>query len=173
MDVFNHSLSRFVDHVIGSWHGFVTEAPRNVRRILSAIQNNKLIVSHEAVALYSTESIHPDVYRVFIKISSERQRYHDDVIKWKNFPRCYPFVRGIHRSPVNSPHKGQWRGGLMFSLICTRINGWVSNREAGDLRRHRAYYDVIVMKYGNASLSAQKFDDWIHYVGHYRHWRYI
>ena len=35
--------------------------------------------------------------------------YHDDVIKWKHFPRYWPFVRGIHRSPVNSPHKGQWR----------------------------------------------------------------
>ena len=70
---------------------------------------------------------------------------HDDVIKWKHFPRNWPFVRGIHRSPVNSPHKGQWRGALMFSLICARINGWVNNREAGDLRRYRAHYDVIVM----------------------------
>ena len=35
---------------------------------------------------------------------------HDDVIKWKHFPRYWPFVRGIHRSPVISPHKGQWRG---------------------------------------------------------------
>ena len=42
---------------------------------------------------------------------------HDDVIKWKLFPRYWPFVRGIHRSLVNSPHKGQWRGALMFSLI--------------------------------------------------------
>ena len=66
---------------------------------------------------------------------------HDDVIKWKHFPRYWPFVRGIHRWPVNSPHKGQWRG----ALICARINGWVNNREAGDLRRHRAYYDVTVM----------------------------
>ena len=70
---------------------------------------------------------------------------HDDVIKWKHFPRYWPFVRGIHRSPVNSPHKGQWRGALMFTLICARINGWVNNREAGDLRRNRAHYDVIVM----------------------------
>ena len=57
----------------------------------------------------------------------------------------WPFVRGIHRSSVNSPLKGQWRGALMFSLICVWINGWVTNREAGDLRRHRAHYDVIVM----------------------------
>ena len=47
--------------------------------------------------------------------------------------------------PVNSPHKGQWRGALMFSLICVWINGWVNNREAGDLRRYRAQYDVTVM----------------------------
>ena len=48
-------------------------------------------------------------------------------------------------SPGNSPHKGQWRGALMFSLICVWINGWVNNREAGELRRHRAHYDVTVM----------------------------
>ena len=46
---------------------------------------------------------------------------------------------------VNSPHKGQWRGALMFSLICVWINGWVNNRKAGDLRRHRGHYDVNVM----------------------------
>ena len=70
---------------------------------------------------------------------------HDDIIKWKYFPRYRPFVRGIHRSPVNFPHKGQWRGALMFSLICAWINGWVNKREAGDWRRHRAHYDVTVM----------------------------
>ena len=47
--------------------------------------------------------------------------------------------------PVNSPHKGQWRGALIFSLISVWINGWVNNREAGDLRRYRAHYDVTVM----------------------------
>ena len=69
----------------------------------------------------------------------------DDVIKWKYFPRYWPFVREIHRSPVNFPHKGQWRGALMFTLICARMNGWVNNSEAGDLRRYLAHYDVIVM----------------------------
>ena len=51
-------------------------------------------------------------------------------------------------SPVNgnSPHKGQWRGALMFYLICTWINDWLNNREAGELRRHRDRYDVIVMQ---------------------------
>ena len=56
-----------------------------------------------------------------------------------------PFLRGIHRSPVNSPHKGQWRRALMFSLICVWINVWVNNCEAGDLRRFNAHYDITVM----------------------------
>ena len=47
--------------------------------------------------------------------------------------------------PVNSLHKGQWRGALMFSLICVWINSWVNNREAGDLRRHRGHYGPTVM----------------------------
>ena len=71
---------------------------------------------------------------------------HVDVIKWKHFPRYWPFVRGIHRSPVNSPHKGQWHGALMFSLIFVWINDWVNNREAGDLRRYHTHYDVTVMR---------------------------
>ena len=70
---------------------------------------------------------------------------HDDVIKWKHFPRNWSFVREIHRSPVNAPHIGQWRGALMFSVICVWINDWVNNREAGDLRGYRAHSDVIVM----------------------------
>ena len=77
-------------------------------------------------------------------VNRSRQN-HDDVIKWKYFPCYWPFVRGIHRSPVNSPHKGQWRGALVFSFICASINGWVHNRDAGDLIRHRANYDVTVM----------------------------
>ena len=86
------------------------------------------------------------------------RKQHDDVIKWKHFPRYWPFVRGIHRSPVNSPHKGQWRGALMFSLMCVWINGWVNNREAGDLRHYRAHHDVTVMIWEEsiASLAARK-----------------
>ena len=78
---------------------------------------------------------------------------HDDVIKWKHFPRNWSFVREIHRSPVNFPHKGQWRGALMFSLIYAWINDWVNNREAGDLRRQHGHYDVIVMEGPNTSRS--------------------
>ena len=73
---------------------------------------------------------------------------HDDVIKWKHFSRYWPFLRGIHRSSVNSPHKGQWCGVVMFSLTCAWINVCVDNGEAGDLRRQPAHYDVTVMRYG-------------------------
>ena len=79
--------------------------------------------------------------------------WHDDVITWKHFPHYWPFVRGFHRSPVNSPHKGQWLGALLFSLICARINGWVNNGGAGDLRRYRTYYDVIVMGNGISVIA--------------------
>ena len=70
---------------------------------------------------------------------------HNDVIKWKHFPRCRPFVREIHRSSVNSPRKSQWRGDLMFFILAWK-NGYVNNRDAGDLWRHCAHYDIIVMK---------------------------
>ena len=76
-------------------------------------------------------------------------------------------------SPVNSPHKGQWRGALMFSLICAWTEGWVNNRDTGDLRHHRAYYDVTVMidhcqattKHNNArteSIIFTMYSKWAH-----------
>ena len=84
---------------------------------------------------------------------SHELTHHDGVIKWQHFPRYWPFVRGIHRSPVNSPHKGQWRGALVFSLICGRINGWVNKWEADDLRHHHTHYDVTVRLYPQYGLT--------------------
>ena len=81
--------------------------------------------------------------------------FHDDVIKWKHFPRY--FVRGIRRSPVNSPHTGQWRG--FFSLICVWTNGWVNNRYVGDFRRHCAHYDVTVMCCFHYCLPEQAIEE--------------
>ena len=63
----------------------------------------------------------------------------------ETFAALLALCAGNSPVPVNSPHKGQWRGALMFSLICVWINGWVNNREAGDLRLYRAHYDVTVM----------------------------
>ena len=80
------------------------------------------------------------------------QMLYDDVIRWKRFPRYWPFVRGIHRSPVSSPHKGKWSRALVFSVsewglvfFYARRNGCVNNVEAGDFRRPRTHNDVTVM----------------------------
>ena len=75
---------------------------------------------------------------VFVKITFEmlivwgqhHPYFHDGVIKWTHFPRYWPFVREIHRSPLNSPHKGQWRGASMFSLICA-LNKRLSKQSWG------------------------------------------
>ena len=63
----------------------------------------------------------------------------------ETFSALLALCAGYSPVPVNSPHKGQWRGALMFSLIYAWINDWVNNREAGDLRHQRGHYDVIVM----------------------------
>ena len=57
---------------------------------------------------------------------------HYDVIKWKHFPRYRSFVRGIHRWPMDTLYKGQWRGALMFSLICAWANCRANTRDTGD-----------------------------------------
>ena len=82
---------------------------------------------------------------------------------WKRFQCYWPFLRAWWRHQMEtfsallalcagiSPHKGHWRGALIFSLICVWINDWVNNREAGDLRRYRAHYDVTLM--GNLTVT--------------------
>ena len=72
-----------------------------------------------------------------LNVTKLREDCHDDVIKWKHFPRYWPFVQGIHWSAVNSPHKGQWRRALIISLICA----WTND----DLRHHCTRYGVTVM----------------------------
>ena len=97
------------------------------------------------LAVYEEMMIRVKNHHTLPTMRPDNDLNHDDVIKWKPFPRHWPLMRGIHRSPVNSPHKGQWRGALIFSFICAWINGWVNNRVAGNLRRHRGHYDVIVL----------------------------
>ena len=69
---------------------------------------------------------------------------HGAVINWNIFHVTRPFVRGIHLTPVDSPHKGQRRAALMFSFIYGWVNGWAYNRDAGALRHHRAHFDVKI-----------------------------
>ena len=67
---------------------------------------------------------------------------HHDVVRWKHFPRYWPFVRGLHRSPANSPHKGQWRGALIFFYLCLnkglnkQLGGWWFETPSRPLWRH-------------------------------------
>ena len=63
----------------------------------------------------------------------------------ETFSALLAICAGNSPVPGEFPHKGQWRGAVMFFLICVWINGWVNNRKAGDLRRYRIHYDVIVM----------------------------
>ena len=79
---------------------------------------------------------------------------HDDVIKWKHFPRYWPFVWGIHRWPVNSQHKGQWRGALMLSLFCAWMYDWVNNRAWGWW--FETPHDVTVMFVGFLGTESSK-----------------
>ena len=97
--------------------------------------------------------------------------------KMETFFALLVFCAGNSSVPVKSPHKGQWRGDLMFSLICALINGWVNNGEAGDLRRHRTHYDVIVMGTSNLkgalTKEAVETKAWIcHYIS-LLHWRHM
>ena len=58
----------------------------------------------------------------------------------ETFSTLLAFCSGNHRSTVNSQYKGQWRGALMFSLICAWTNSWTNNGDASDLRCHHAHY---------------------------------
>ena len=60
-----------------------------------------------------------------------------------NIFRVTGHLCGEFTGPRWIPHKKASDAELWyFSLIHTRINGWVNNGYAGDLRRHRAHYDV-------------------------------
>ena len=74
-----------------------------------------------------------NVCRFVITMNDRGGVVHIDVIRWGHLPRYWPFVRDIHRSPVDTPHKGQWRGTLMFSIICDWAKVWANNRNASHL----------------------------------------
>ena len=98
-----------------------------------------------------------DLWRpIMLSIVCMHLKHDEDVIKWKHFPRNWPFVRGIHWSHWIPHTKASDVELWCFSLICVWINSWVNNCEAGDLRRHRGHYDVNVMKssfHGNKDIN--------------------
>ena len=125
------------------WQEFTAYIPWN-RELIIVKKYREYSSLENTIASYFVSMLHLFIMSKNILVIMEKCT-HDDVIKWKHFPRYWPFVQGIHRSPVNSLHKGQWHRALVFYLICARINLWVNSLEAGKLRRHRAHYDVIVM----------------------------
>ena len=149
--------------MLGHWPGH--SLWEKIRKIMVCHFKNRLLQSFTSMLRYSLLWVHFAVWNVGHK-HLKLQNYitgfptcnigslsmitisfrHDDIIKWKHFSHYWPFMRGIPWSPVNSPHKGEWRGALMFSLICAWIHGWVNNCKAGDLRGHCAHYDINVMK---------------------------
>ena len=71
------------------------------------------------------------------------------------------------KSPVSGefPSQRAVTQSFDFALICAWINGWVNNRKAGYLRRHRAHYDVIVMSdveiVAPFSIQSLSFQAWV------------
>ena len=101
------------------------------------------MATHSFYTAFISDKPFPHCYSLLLqsywgKYSCKKSR-HDNVITWKDFPRYWHFVRGIHRS------QGQWRAALL-PLICAWTNGWANNRHTGDLNRHGAHYNVIVMR---------------------------
>ena len=148
-DVYIHHQPQWVQWKGGGGGGeallsFVRRIHHSLLDFLTKASNADFFVFWDVriYKLFNNSQVDSDLRHHGTRVAHHR---HDDVIKWKHFPCYWPFVRGIYRSPINSSHKDQCHGALMFSLICTWINGWVNTREAGDLRCHNAHYGVAVM----------------------------
>ena len=116
--------------ILVRWHLYIESGPR------ASFQYK----DHHSVY---RDSHYKDKTIVLYHFYNRNPTSHDDVIKWKHFPRYWPFVWRIHRSPVNSPHKGQWRRALMFSLICAlnkrlckQWSGWWFETQSCPLWHH-------------------------------------
>ena len=119
-------------------YGFSKEFEFMRKNICNYIQNGHVtVIRHHVLHCY---------FDMRLCIMSWPRLLHDDVMKWKHFPRYWPFVGGIHRSPVD----------LRLN------NGWVNDRDSGNLRRHRAIFDVPVMKSLSKPLGSR-------YIFHLQH----
>ena len=122
--------------VIGGF-GFLAQHP------LSQCQTTGFVWIGQCLAPHGSRVSRTPRQLLIVYPSVRRSFRHDDVFKWKHFPRYWPFDWGIHRWPVNSPHKGQWRGALMFSLIWAlnkrlseQLWGWWFETSSRSLWRH-------------------------------------
>ena len=132
LDLYNKGNIKLTSYLMGilypafpSWHqgqcynrnmtNFVDVGVPLRRHIIS-----EMSVTNGATRNLSFYLIHPGSFRVADIGCPDISWGHDDVIKWKHFPRYWSFVRGIHRWPLVSPHKGQCREALMFFYL--RLN---------------------------------------------------
>ena len=141
--VYKEALSRhdkiYQSHVFTfSWHSLrylqKSDSPR--KRCISIFRIQSLIHVHVLHLFTGSESM--ETTKDFIPLSQVNQwtsRWNAIHVNSSDTTCC---MWPMHL-------KRQWRGALMFSLISAWINGWVNNRDAGNLRRYRAHYDVTVM----------------------------
>ena len=112
------------------WRG-----PRCIVKILMVLKwgKNRLFIDY-------MESVNIKMMRMAPLVPSQKAWWRHQNI----FPRYWSYGRGIHRSSMNSLHKGQWRGALMFSLFCALNKplskqswGWWFETPSRSLWRHR------------------------------------
>ena len=117
------------------WQRMMKSGPRSTKCLVIAIQVGRIyfvvisVVSRDPIICCTCVGLCE-----WIDTQSYSSKVYDDVVKWKHFPRFRTFVRRIHRSLVDSPHKVQWRGILMCSLIYAWRNSWANMRHVGVLR---------------------------------------
>ena len=133
-----------------------------VQLLIKTLQAHILIIYDDVYEMRAYSFRSADVYMPAGKMVSLTYQFAQ--IPWwrhqlETFSALLAFVRGSHRSRVNSLHKGQLREALMFLLVRAWINGWVNNREPDDLRNYRAHYDVTVMMDWVIDLSPYKPED--------------
>ena len=85
-------------------------------------------------------NVHRDLFGVERQLVHKHKfSFYDDVITWKHFPLYWYFVRGNHRSPVDSPAERDAKIWWFHVFFDIRIKCWPNNVVVGDLRRHRAH----------------------------------
>ena len=126
--------------VLGQWH----DCPGTTIRFLSAKQPRNVWVNNHVnpVETHNTTTMKQSPAQSCSYLMGYTPWWRHQM---ETFSALLAICVGNSPVPGEFPHKGQWRGALIFSLISVWMNGWVNNREAGDLRRYCAHYDVTVM----------------------------
>ena len=124
---------------------------RNIRRINPIVVGNKSWVRLDKVELECTIQYELDngCYKC-IACNVQCALFYCACIAWwrhqmDTFSALRAICAGISPVPGEVPAQRPVTRSFDVSLICAWINRWITNREAGDLRRYRAHYDVIVM----------------------------